>query len=201
MNQRTKDKAMNERTASAHYAKAKYDALANRCIGPQGRESFAVRQMVRDAISARGIDPTCIQLAAGVTTFQIADTTFNAQGEATALRFQFNTLTVVYGISCGIRSPGDAASPDVWFFNIDRSQRNAMGQTANRASLSTIYTQALGGGSIYSTIQPMYGEYKVDWTGTLILDERIVFPQLVNRLTINLHGVELWQRSGPILGR
>ena len=189
---------MNQRTASAQYAKAKYDALANRCIGPKGRESFAVRQMVRDAISSRGLDPTCIQLAQCVTTFQFAEQTFNATGEAVALRFQFNTLTVVYGIANGIRAPGVAINPDLWFFNIDRSQRSAIGQPDNRASLTQINT---AGVDTYLTIQPMYGEYKVDWTGTLILDERTVFPQLVNRLTINLIGVEIWQRSGPILGR
>lgn len=189
---------MNQRTASAQYAKAKYDALANRCIGPKGRESFAVRQMVRDAISTRGLDPTCIQLAMGVTTFQFADQTFNATGEPTALRFQFNTLTVVYGISNGIRAAGLAQNPDLWFFNIDRSQRNAIGQPDNRASLTSINTAGI---TEYAVIQPMYGEYKVDWTGTLVLDERTVFPQVVDRMTINLHGVEIWQRSGPILGR
>ena len=189
---------MNARTATARYAEQKYDALANRCIGPKGRESFAVRQMVRDAISARGIDPTCVQLAQAVTTFQIVDTAFAVTGEAVAMRFRFNTLTVVYGIQNGIRSPGVAINPDVWQFNIDRSQRNAIGQPDNRASLTSINTAGIVD---YQVIQPMYGEYKVDWTGTLVMDERLVLPQQVDRLTINLLGIELWQRNGPILGR
>ncbi len=182
----------------AVYDDEAYEALAARCIGPQGRESLAVRQMVRDAITARGIDPTCVQLSDAVVSFQIADETFNAQGEARALNFRFNTLTIVYGISAGVRAAGNPGNPDVWFFNIDRSQRNAIGQPENRASFTSIFTIDT---ATYEPIQPMYGEYKVDWTGTIVLDEAAGFPHVVDRLTINLHGLELWQRNGPILGR
>lgn len=183
----------------AVYDDEAYEALAARCIGPKGRESLAVRQMVRDSIIARGIDPTCVQLSDAVVSFQLAEETFNARGEARALNFRFNTLTVVYGISAGVRAAGDAGNPDTWFFNIDRSQRNAIGQPENRASFSAIDT---AGVTEYEPIQPMFGEYKVDWTGAILLDAATAgFPYLVDRLTINLHGLELWQRNGPILGR
>lgn len=183
----------------AVYDDEAYEALAARCIGPNGRESLAVRQMIRDAITARGIDPTCVQLSDALITFQLEDETFQAQGEARALNFRFNTLTIVYGITAGVRAAGVAQNPDVWLFNIDRSQRNAIAQPDNQASFTGIATNA--GDGHPSAIQPMYGEYKVDWTGSIQITEAAGYPHVVDRVTINLHGLELWQRNGPILGR
>ena len=184
-----------------HYTDSEYqaelDALANRCGGPKGRESLAVRQMVRDAIESRQIDPRTVQLAAGASTFQLdPDDVFNIRGEARALRFKFNTLTVVYGVSLAISSSGATLGrPDVWLFDLQRSQRNAIGQPNNRVSLS-----AFSGPDQPTVIQPLYGEYKVDWTGSLLMDDVTArMPQTVERFTVTLHGIEVWKQNGPIL--
>lgn len=177
------------------------DALANRCIGPKGRESLAVRQMVRDAVEGRRIDPTCVQLAAGISTFTLdPDEVFANRGESRSLRFSFNTLTIVYGISVAIRTTGGTSltSGASWLFNLNRSQRNAIGQPDNRVSLIVADTAT----SSPLVIQPMYGEYKVDWTGTLVMDESAVrLPQTVESFVMNLYGVEVWQKNGPIPAR
>lgn len=186
---------MNRYTDSEY--QAELEALANRCGGPKGRESLAVRQMVRDAIESREIDPRTVQLAAGITSFQLdPDEVFNIRGEARALRFKFNTLTVVYGISVAISSSGATLGrPDVWLFDLQRSQRNAIGQPNNRVNLSSV-----AGADEPTIIQPLYGEYKVDWTGSLLMDEiNARMPQTVERFTISLHGIEIWKHNGPIL--
>lgn len=179
------------------------DALTNRCMGPMGRESLPVRQLARDALKARKIDPTCVQMAQAVTTFTLdPDDVFATTGETRNLRFEFNTLTVVYGMSVAIRvaTGGNTTlqSGASWLFNLDRSQRNAIGQPDNRVSL---LVADLGVQSPFN-IQPMYGEYNVDWTGTLQLIEAVArLPQTVESFVMNLYGLELWHKNGPIMAR
>ena len=177
------------------------NALANRCMGPKGRESLSVRQMVRDAVSARRIPADCVQLAAGISTFQLdPDDVFTTNGESRDIRFSFNTLTVVYGMSVAITVAGGGSlqSGMNWLFNLNRSQRNAIGQPDNRVSLVVADVGTQGP----FVIQPMYGEYKVDWTGTLVMDEVAArLPQTVEKFVLNLYGVEVWQKNGPIMAR
>lgn len=195
MNQKTMTPAVERRAWPQH----EYEALGNRCVGIKGRESLAVRQMVRDAVTVRGLDPKCIQLAQALVSFQLVNENFAVTGESRPLTFEFNTLTIVYGIHVFIRGDDAATRGGNWFFNIDRSQRNAIATSRNQASLAMLFNEV--GGSWYVPIQPMYGEYKVDWTGTLTCDERAALPVVVARMTWSLVGLEIWQRNGPVLGR